>query len=203
MKDAIEYRGVDQLNFAKITADTDLAYTCEVPKQLSRIAEIQKTTSTASKTSYYDNIPAIVIAAEGADELTIVVSVLDLETLAKITGKTFDILTGTFIDNGVPTADYFAITYRTKDTKNNYRYVSRLKCKILPPDEASKSQNDSTDSTNQTLKVTCISTNHSFTKTGEPAKSITSDSSYDKLNFTQYFNAIQTPDTLAALIKTV
>ena len=56
-------------------------------KVLAPVAEISKTVETASDTKYYDNKPALVISAEGADTITLTIPALDLPTLADITGK--------------------------------------------------------------------------------------------------------------------
>ena len=98
MADAVEFRGCDNLVFAEITADSSTAYTAGTVKVLAPVAEVSKTISSNSETHYYDNVGMITIRAEGTDEVTLTVPVLDLETLATLTGKVVDTATGAFLD---------------------------------------------------------------------------------------------------------
>lgn len=199
MAEIFEFRGVDNLVYAEVTKDdneTSGGYVTGNVKPLSPVAEIGKTTETSSEPKYYDNKPMLVINSEGSDEITLTVAPLAIETLADITGKTYDQTTGMMID-GEREVKYFAIGYRTKGTDGAYRYVWRLKGTFAIPDETVATENDGTDSNNQELTFTGISTTHKFTK-GGAAKGIVVDSRKDLVDFTQFFTSVQTPDTIEA-----
>ena len=202
-QDVFEFRGVDNLYIAKVTKDDATAFTCDTPIHLAPVAEVGKTTDSASESHYYDNKAMIVVSSESADTITITMAPPELERLALITGKSFDATTGMLVD-GERNNDYFAIMYRTKGTDGKYRYVSRLKGRFSIPEESNQTENDGTDTTNSSIEFTSIYTTHEFTK-GKyngtawekgSAKGIVVDTRYGLANVSTFFDAVQTPDTI-------
>lgn len=199
MADVFEFRGVDNLVYAEVTADNNDAeggYVTGTVKALSPVAEIGRTTESSSETKYYDNKPMIVVNSVGSDEITITCAPLSLETLADITGQNFDATKGCMIE-GTRTTKYFAIGYRTKGTDGAYRYVWRFKGTFAIPEEAYATENDGTDTNNTELTFTGISTTHSFTN-GGAAKALVVDTRYETANVEGFFEEVTTPDTLSA-----
>lgn len=204
-QEVFEFRGVDNLYVAEVTKDDATSYTCETPVYLAPVAEVGKTTDSASEAHYYDNKAMIVVNSESADKITITMAPPILEKLAKIIGKSFDPTTGMMVDSQRQNK-YFALMYRTKGTDGAYRYVSRLKGTFGIPEESNATENDGTDTTNSSIEYTGIYTTHEFTKgvyngtswEKGAAKGIVVDSRYDKVDFTDFFNEIQTPDTITA-----
>lgn len=197
-----EFRGTDKLVYAEVTADnneTGGGYVTGDVKVLAPVAEISRTTETSSDTKYYDNKAALTINSEGADTITLTVSALDLSTLADITGKQIDATTGAFMD-GESTPKYFALGYRLKLTgdKPGYRYVWRYKGSFAIPDETSATENADTDSNNQELTYTGISTNHIFTKPGASQKALVVDEADGLADVSTFFDTVTTCDTLKA-----
>ena len=149
----------------------------------------------------------IVINSEGADTITITMAPPALAMLAKITGRQFDPVTGMLIDT-VRDNKYFAIMYRTKGTDGAYRYVSRLKGQFNIPDETNATENDGTDTNNTQIEFTGIYTEYEFTKgrynsvlsawEKASAKGVVVDTRYGLADVSTFFNAVQTPDTVAA-----
>jgi phi13 family phage major tail protein len=205
--DVFEFRGVDNLYFAEVLQDDENGFVCETPVKLAPVAEVGKTTDSSSEAHYYDNKAMIVINSEGADTITITVAPPELSIMAKLTGRTFDPVTGMLVDN-VRENKYFAIMYRTKGTDGKYRYVSRLKGQFGIPDETSATENDGTDTNNIQLTFTGIYTEHEFTKgryntqtsTWEKgsAKGVVVDTRYGLADVSSFFGAVQTPDTVSA-----
>ena len=191
-----EFRGVSDLVIAEVTTDDDTAYETGEVEELAGAGEISKTTEASSATKYYDNIPAIVINAEGADTITVTSSVPLLATLAKITGKTIDEATGAMIDSeGKP--KYFALGYKFQKTDGTDRYVWRLKGTFSVPDESSKTKDNGTDSSGMTLTYTGISTTHKFTKGNSPAKAVVvDDNAESKCDVSAFFETVTDPDKL-------
>ena len=197
-----EFRGTDNLVYAEIIADdnetgTGHGYVTGDVKKLAPVAEISKTTEVNSDTKYYDNTAALVIQGEGADTVTLTISALSLETLAEITGKQVDTATGAFMD-GESVQKYFALGYRLKliGDKPGYRYVWRYKGSFAFPEETSQTENAGTDSTNQQLTYTGISTNHVFTKPGKKQKALVVDEADGKAELGTFFDTVTTCDTL-------
>lgn len=200
VQETFEFRGVDNLVYAEVTKDTVEEFTTGEVKILAPVAEIGKTTETSSEAKYYDNKPLLTVDSEGADTITITCAPPTLEVQADITGKTFDPQTGMMID-GERTKKYFAVGYRTKGTDGKYRYVWRLKGSFGIPDETNATENDGTDTNNTQLTFTGISTTHKFAKDGKTAKAVVVDERYGKVDFSTFFDTVQTPDTVKA--KTV
>lgn len=200
-----EFRGTDHLVYAPVLADNNettgaegtTGYVTGAVKILAPVAEISKTVETASDTKYYDNKPALVINAEGADTITLTVPALDLETLAAITGKSYDSTLGAFMD-GERTPQYFALGYRLRLTDGTYRYVWRYKGTFGVPDETSQTENASTDSNNQQLTYTGIQTMHVFTKPNASQKALVVDERDGLADVSEFFNQVTTCDTLEA-----
>ena len=196
-----EYRGVEGLVYAPITADTKDAFTTGTVKSLAGVAEISKSTESSNEPHYYDNIPAVVISSTGSDTITINASAIPLDVLADITGQVWDSQTGTFIEQE-RTPKYFAIGYQTKATNGDIMFVWRLKGTFNIPDQTSATEDDGTDANGQELTFTGISTTHKFTKTGKPAKAVTVNTGLGLANVANFFDSVQTPDTIAAATTT-
>ena len=194
----VEFRGCDNLVIAKVMQDaTGAVYTTGAVFVLAPVAEISKTVENSSETHYYDNVGAIIIRAEGSDEVTLTVPALPLATLALITGKRIDETTGAFID-GESEEIYFAVGYRLRLTDGTHRYVWRLKGSFSIPDETSSTENDGTDTNNQEITFTGVKTITQFANGGR-AKAVVIDERDDKCDLTNFFTTVQTPDTIAAL----
>lgn len=207
-QEVFEFRGVDSLYVAEVIKDnnnsgTGEGYICATPIYLAPVAEVGKSTDSSNEAHYYDNKAMIVVNSESADKISITMAPPTLEKLAKIIGKSFDATTGMLVD-GPRNNKYFALMYRTKGTDGAYRYVSRLKGTFSIPEETNSTENDGTDTTNTSIEYTGIYTTHEFTKgryngtSWEKAgvKGIVVDTRYGLADVSEFFEAVQTPDTI-------
>ena len=197
MAEIFEYRGVEGLVYAEVTADDDKSYTTGDVKQLAGVAEIGRTTETSSEPNYYDNVPAVVVSSTGSDEVTCTVSAIPLDVLAEITGQQYDSNLGVLIE-GERETKYFALGYKAKKTNGKEVYVWRYKGQFSIPDSTHATEDDGTDANGQEITYTGISTTHKFTKTGKRAKAMNVDLEADKANVSTFFDTVTTPDTLTA-----
>lgn len=197
MAEIFEYRGVEGLVYAEVTADDDKSYTTGDVKQLAGVAEIGRTTETSSEPHYYDNVPAAVVSSTGSDEVTCTVSAIPLDVLAEITGQQYDSNLGVLIE-GERETKYFALGYKAKKTNGKEVYVWRYKGQFSIPDSTHATEDDGTDANGQEITYTGISTTHKFTKTGKRAKAMNVDLEADKANVSTFFDTVTTPDTLTA-----
>lgn len=201
---AVEFRGCKRLVYAEVTKDdneTTGGYVTGAVKVLAPVAEISKTVETSSESKYYDNKAAIVINSEGADTVSFTIAIPDDETLAEITGRTYDSTKKMFIESERQTK-YFAVGYilGEKGEGDDERYVWRYKGTFNIPDETSATENSGTDSNNMTLEYTGIYTEHEFTNgkgTGKKgaAKASFIRESNNVATADKWFEAVATPDT--------
>lgn len=192
-----EYRGVRGLVAAEVTTDSLEKFECGTPFAVFGVAELSRTTETSSETHYYDNVPAIVIDSTGADEVTITGSAIPFDVLAKLTGQTYDETKGLFVE-GERQAKYFAIGYITEKTDGTEVFVWRLKGKFNVPDSTHATKNDGAEANGQELTFTGINTTHKFTAIGnKTAKAVNVDTSINAVAEAEFFETVQTPDTVA------
>lgn len=192
-----EYRGIEGLVYAEVTEDTTENFTTGEVKELAGVAELTRTTESSSEPHYYDNMPAVVIESTGADEVTASVSAIELETLADITGQTYDPALEMFVE-GARKNKYFALGYKTKKTDGSEIYVWRLKGTFSIPESTHATEDDGTDANGQEITFTGISTTHKFTKTGKGAKAINVNATNGKADVSTFFETVQTPDSVKA-----
>ena len=194
-KKYFEYRGVSHAVYAEVTKDDSTEYTTGTVKDFTGVAEIGRTTESSTEAHYYDNIPAIIISSTGSDEVSINASGIPFDVLAEITGQHYDQAKGMFVEQERQ-QKYFAFGYATQKTDGTTVYVWRLKGSFSIPDTTSATQDDGTDANGQEVTFTGISTTHSFTATGKPAKAINVDTSVNQtVTENAFFAEVFTPDT--------
>lgn len=197
-----EFRGVDKFHFAEILQDDETGYRTSTPIHIP-VQEIGKSTDSSSEAHYYDNKAMIVVNSESADTIVLTIAPPALDILSKLQGKSFDETTGMMVD--CPRQNkYYAITYRTKGTDGGYRYVTRLKGQFNIPDETNRTEDASTDTNNTQITFTGIYTEYEFDKgiykddhwEKSGAKGIVVDERYGLADVSNFFAAIQTPDSV-------
>lgn len=191
-----EYRGIEGLVAAELLTDDKNGISWGDPFDIAGIAQLTKATDSSNEAHYYDNTPAVIVSNTGADTVTIGASAIPNDVLAKITGQYYDETTGMYVEQ-VRTPKYFAIGYKTKDTDGNVYYVWRLKGSFNVPDQTSNTEDDSTDANGQEIVYTGISTIHKFSKTNESAKGVTVNTGLGLIDVSEFFDSVQTPDTIA------
>lgn len=207
LQEIVEWRGIEGLVCAEVLIDDNEENTAEQGQPanhgyvtgevfaIAGVSEITKSTESSNEARYYDNIPAMVISSTSADEIQINTSAIPLDVLGKITGQIYDNTTGMLIE-GTRALKYFAIGYKTKKTNGDEVYVWRNKGTFNLPGQTNSTENDGTDSNGQELTYTGINTTHKFAKTGKGEKGIVVDVAKGLANVTDFFETVQTPDTV-------
>lgn len=211
-KTVVEGRGACDLVYALVTTDDDTEYTTGEVKHLIPLATITKTTEASSESHYYDNVAAVTINSEGTDEISITGALIDLETLAEITGKSYDLTTGLYSD-AVAIPPYIALGYKSQNSDGTEYYAWRLKGTFSIPDETANTKDDGTEGVGTELTYTGIYTTHSFDKgkaipgtsgtvtyEPSPAKGVKINVPNDKVDTSTFFDTVATPDTV--VVKT-
>lgn len=199
-----EFRGCKGLVYAEVTTDNNEVsggYVTSTVKPLAPVAEISKTVETSSEAHYYDNRAAVVINSEGSDTVTFTIAIPDDETLAEITGRTYNATAKMFVESE-RVQKYFAVGYilGEKGEGDDERYVWRLKGTFNIPDETSATEDNGTDANNMSLVFTGIYTEHIFTNgkgasVKGTAKSVFVRESSAVATADEFFAEVVTPDT--------
>ena len=193
-----EFRGTDQLVYAKVLQDDETAFVTGPVKRLAGMSSITRTREQSSDNHYYDNGARLTVLGEGADTVTIGTDAIALSVLAEITGQTYDDQVGAMYGGPTETA-YFALGYRIGligSTGPSYRYVWKLKGTFQVPEESSSTENAGTDAAGQSLIYTSIRTTHKFTRTGKDSKDTVADEGATNADLSTWFDSVQTPDTI-------
>lgn len=165
-----EYRGVRGLVIAEVTKDDGSGYTAEEWEELSGVQSVAVAKNESSETHYYDNLAAIVVDAEGADELTLTVSILANKTRAKIDGVEYE-QTQDMIINTPKKRKYFALGYIGEKTDGTEEFNILYKGKFSGGGETHNTKDDGTEATNVEYTFTAVHTTAKI-YSGKSAKSV-------------------------------
>lgn len=165
-----EYRGVRGLVIAEVTKDDSSGYTAEEWEELSGVQSVAVAKNESSETHYYDNLAAIVVDAEGADELTLTVSILANKTRAKIDGVEYE-QTQDMIINTPKKRKYFALGYIGEKTDGTEEFNILYKGKFSGGGETHNTKDDGTEATNVEYTFTAVHTTAKI-YSGKSAKSV-------------------------------
>ena len=193
----VEYRGARGLVYAPVTVDDADNFTCGAVKSFAGLAEVSKTTESSQDAHYYDNGPAVIITASGADTVTFSVSAIPHEVLADISGQVYDEDRAMYVEVERKTK-YFAVGYITENTDGDEIYVWRLKGSFSIPDETSATKDAGTDANGQQIVFTGLRTVHKFTNAEDQgAKSVYVNATKNtSVAETTFFATVQDPDTV-------
>lgn len=201
-----EFQGFDELYYAEVTKDDDTGFTTGVPKELAPAGELSKSTETQQAVKYYNNVPFLVVSAEGTDTYNLTVPVIPVSQLGELLGKPVDATTGALLDTGEKLSKHFAIGYRLDFTDGSHRYVWRLKGVFSLPNEEAKSRDASPDTNNQQLVFTGMKTRYKFTMPDgkkKNCKAVVVDSRDELADVESWFDQVITPETLALITPTL
>ena len=163
-----EYRGVRKLVVAEITDNG--TYVGGTWQELSGVQAIARASTESSETHYYDNKAAIVIDAEGSDEITLTVSLLANKTRALIEGTSYE--EGNDMIVGTPkNKKYFALGYIGGKTDGTEEVNIFYKGKFSGGNETINTKNDGTEATNIEYTFTAVHTSSNIYG-GKSAKSV-------------------------------
>src|SRR3990172_50916 len=201
MPNAGEYKskiGLDSLYVAEVTADSASAYTAGTQAYLAPAAEATQEPTTSFEIQYADDQPFDVNASEGDTKIGLTVTNIDLATLALITGREFDAVSGRMLDNGgIP--PYFALSFRSMKSNGSYRYYQYLKGMFSMPKEDTATKGEKPEPKTLELTYTAIKTVYEWDLGAitDSVKRIVGDD--DTINFdeTGWFSQVQVPSVSA------
>ncbi len=192
----VEYRGIRGLVGAILKKDDGETLTYGEVFKIAGVSELTKESSDSTETHYYDNKGAVVISAQGEDEVSVNVSAVPLNVIAKITGQTYDETTGALVE-GPSNVPNMAIGYITTNTDGEDVFVWRLKGKFTRPGSTHKVVDKGTSADGQTLKYTGVATEKTFVSNNNKCAyaTIVPAQTCGKTE-TEFFATVQTPDDI-------
>lgn len=197
-------RGLSEIYIDAIT-DTAEAYTpAGKPEQLVPAGELKITKSIEKTSVYYDNAMFAEVRKEAPSEMEIIGAAIRAAFNAWLEGKDVDSTTGAIVDDGDPHEKYFAISGKKDYTDGTSEYFWFLKCSFGGAEEATKTEDDSTDAAGMTLPFTAYKTQHKFTATGKGAKVVRIDTATSKVKTEKtWTEQVVTPDNLSTIVEKV
>lgn len=197
-------RGLSEIYIDAIT-DTAEAYTpAGKPEQLVPAGELKITKSIEKTSVYYDNAMFAEVRKEAPSEMEIIGAAIRAAFNAWLEGKDVDSTTGAIMDDGDPHEKYFAISGKKDYTDGTSEYFWFLKCSFGGAEEATKTEDDSTDAAGMTLPFTAYKTQHKFTATGKGAKVMRIDTATSKVKTEKtWTEQVVTPDNLSTIVEKV
>lgn len=195
-----EFVGVDSIYAAIINEDSETAYTAETPEYFAPAAEVAGEPEIESTPTYYDNVPQDNYITEGVTTLTVMVSGVPADMMAKYLGKHYDVTSGRVLDTGEPNPPDVALSFRFNKGKEDYRYYQYLKGKFSGGSEEATTKKNGIDIKTYTMIFTAVTTTHKWTVDGvlKQMKRIFADTTDAAFNPAGWFNQVQTPDITAA-----
>ena len=191
---------LSNVDIAKHITDTAESFTFETPVCITTSGQIQKTVNTSVEVKYFSNIGSVVTMSNGGDDVTIDTPVLDLDTIALLSGQGYDPTTKALI-TGNNTEVHGALLYREQLSDDSWRYVVKYNVVLSDlPEEISQTRSDGVNTNGQQLKFKCNKTVHEFHNVGH-VDGIELDERDDACDFSTFFDTVYTPDTIGALAK--
>lgn len=153
-------RGIKNVHIAIITEDTVEKYETGEVIAWPGARELSTTNSVSTEKVYADDDLIDVRKAEGATERDLTVTNIPDEIASKVLGDYYDKATGLYVVKKNSKPVYVAVGYDTGETDGTRTYVWNYKCVIARPDESVKTNDESTDASDTTLKITLLDTIH-------------------------------------------
>ncbi len=191
--------GLADLYVAEVTQDDASGFVCGTPEALAPAAEASVEPASNSEVQYADDAPYYVFSSEGETKVTLTVTGVPAEMLAKLTGKYFHSASGRVYDYNA-TKPYFALGFRSKKADGSYRYYWFLKGTFGSPKESLSTLKDKPEPKPQELEYTAIETMFKFTmpdSSTKRLKRVFGDTSTTGFDATAWFSQVQTPSTSA------
>lgn len=204
---ATEYRGCRKLVYARVLTDTAEGMTFGEVKPLAPVQQIQREISRSSATTYYDNVAANSVTAEGPETNNFVIAVPNDAVLADIEGKYYDPEAKIYSDSPISDA-YYAVGYvlGEKGDEENEDFCWKLKGTFQVQGTEHNTENDGTDTTNMTVGYSSIYPIAEFTHGGKfgqggKSKGVRIKKNDNVMTEEDFFSKVQTVDDVYEAAK--
>ncbi len=196
-------RGLSEIYIDAITDSPEEYKPAGKPEQLVPAGELKISKSVDKTQIYYDNAVFAEIAREAPSEMEIIGAAIRAAYIAWLEGKNVDAATGAIIDDGDAHEQYFAISGKKDYTDGTSEYFWFLKCSYGGSEEATKTEDDSTDAAGMTLPFTAYKTQFKFGN-GKACKVVRIDTAITKIKADASWTAqVVTPDNLSEVAEKI
>ena len=208
MNEFVLKRGLANVFAAEVTKDenADDGYAVGTPFHLIPAGEMTRNATTDKTSVFFDNVVFYESGNESATDVSITGAALRPADVARITGKYVDPETGAVLDTGEYKEKYFAVGGETMNTDGTKEYFWFLKGTFAIPEQADKTEDDSTDTNGMTLNFSAIRTKHQFDVGGEKKgmKRVVIDTKTTKLKADQdWTKQVVTPKNLSTIVEKI
>lgn len=187
--------GLDNLYVAEVTVDSVAIYTADTPEYFAPAAEASQEPTVNEETQYADDAAYDVVTINAETKVTLTVTNLSAEMLAKIQGFVFDAATGQVWEDAESVPPYMALSFRSLKSSGAYRYYQFLKGKFSMPKNEHATKGDSPEFKTTELVYTAIATVHLFDlgSVNRRVKRIWGDEDTLNFNGATWFSQVNTP----------
>ncbi|MGN0180136.1 MAG: major tail protein [Monoglobaceae bacterium] len=204
-------RGLTNIFAAEILSDDNETgegngYKTGTPFHLIPAGEMTRNADNEKNDTYFDNSVFFTTGKEGATEISITGAALRPADLAKINNKYVDDTTGAVLDTGEFKPKYFALGGEADNVDGTKELFWFMKGTFAIPEQADKTEDDSTDTNGMTLTYSAVKTQHLFTVGTEkkPMKKVVIDTETTIVKDEQDWTAqVVTPDNLSTIVQKV
>lgn len=201
-KDLRFRRGLANVVIAEVVTDTAEKFETGEVKSLFAAGEMTVTASQDKVIVWLDNKPVVTMGREANSEISVSGSAIKDSLQAELFGKDIDPETGIIMDSGDFVEKYYAFGAEVGNYGGKPSYVWFLKTSLSIPDEANKTEDESTDYNGSSITVTAQKTVHEFAATGKSCKRVVLDPDASEiLPDADWFAQVVTPDNVATVAK--
>ena len=201
-KDLRFRRGLANVVIAEVVTDTAEKYETGDVEPLFAAGEMTVTASQDKTIVWLDNKPVVTMGREANSEISVSGSAIKDALQAKLFGKDIDSETGVIMDSGDFVEKYYAFGAEVGNYGGKPSFVWFLKTTLSIPDEANKTEDESTDYNGSSITVTAQKTVHEFEKTNKSCKRMVFDPDISELiTEKDWFAQVVTPDNVAEIAK--
>lgn len=195
-------RGLSEIYIDAIEDSPEAYKPAGKPEQLIPAGELKISKSVEKTQVYYDNNMFAEIAKEAPSEMEIIGAAIRAAFNAWLEGKDIDDATGAIMDDGDAHGKFFAISGKKDYTDGTSEYFWFLKCSYGGAEEATKTEDDSTDAAGMTLPFTAYKTQYKFANGNKGRKVMRIDTADTVLKDDASWTAqVVTPDNISDIAE--
>ncbi len=194
-----EVIGCDELHCAKVTADTDEAYTTATPEFLAPLAQVVLPGSGNINKRYYDNVVRYMSREGDEQDVSIKISGISSKKAAELLGRDYDSSKGIVFDAGSDdVAPWYALGGRMDLEGTEHRYFWYLKGQFSIGNTTGDTRTNTVNPNTTDLTFHGTRTVKKFTVNGKPKRRLSSMADTTDSAFTTastWFDAVVVPTT--------